>query len=103
MDSPELEIPVLDKALQCWTQSSYFLFIAHKLKVIFFQSFSKRVKWEKNIIFSISVSYALNGSVLSSQGSLSHKKLKLTQLYSKTVGVVMIGQAVTSAIQAWWR
>ena len=56
---------------------------------------------KKYNFFHQSVSYALNGSVLSSQGSLSHKKLNLTQLYSKTVGVVMIGQAVTSAIQAW--
>ena len=54
----------------------------------------------KIIIFFFyqNVSYTLNGSVLSSQGSLSHKKLKLTPLYSKTVGMIMTGQAVTSAI-----
>ena len=53
---------------------------------------------KNNNFFYQNISYTLNGSVLSSQGSLSHKKLKLTPLYSKTVEMIMIGQAVTSAI-----
>ena len=56
---------------------------------------------KKYNFFNQNVSYTLNGNVLSSQGSLSHKKLKLTPLYLKTVGMVMIGQAVPSAIQVW--